>query len=317
MPIEQTAQVIEEFAGEDAENFITNKVAEAKKRLDKANKAKVKSTKLIEIKAEREAINQEKQSAQAEYDYWTQVQQARTQSGITANNPNDLNNPNDSNIPTETNTSNLTNQANESEEPQPIGVGAFGNIYNQFKGKIKDAFEFLFRNKSGDILGVFNRKGIGDIDVVWGNADMGLAHISDKHIGEGKSFSNTEDAINKIADVVNNGEVVFENGDKIVIKKDGNIVTLRRNIREKGKKIADKNWILTAYNENAGDNTSAISGVNQGQAAPTPDISTNKGNKKTDNTKLSVQKRRVTYFAKEDNELGEYFNFRDFVLRKI
>ena len=51
MPIEQTAQVIEEFAGEDAENFITNKVAEAKSRLNKANKAKPKSTKLIEIKA--------------------------------------------------------------------------------------------------------------------------------------------------------------------------------------------------------------------------------------------------------------------------
>ncbi|MBO5720455.1 MAG: hypothetical protein J6R61_02850 [Bacteroidales bacterium] len=57
MPIEQTAQVIEEFAGEDAENFITNKVAKAKSRLNKANKAKPKSTKLIEIKAEREAIN--------------------------------------------------------------------------------------------------------------------------------------------------------------------------------------------------------------------------------------------------------------------
>lgn len=51
MPIEQTAQVIEEFAGEDAENFITNKVAKAKSRLNKANKAKPKSTKLIEIKA--------------------------------------------------------------------------------------------------------------------------------------------------------------------------------------------------------------------------------------------------------------------------
>ncbi|MBR5532826.1 MAG: hypothetical protein IKU59_05945 [Bacteroidales bacterium] len=57
MPIEQTAQVIEEFAGEDAENFITNKVAKAKSRLNKASKAKPKSTKLIEIKAEREAIN--------------------------------------------------------------------------------------------------------------------------------------------------------------------------------------------------------------------------------------------------------------------
>lgn len=52
--------------------YYTEKLSSAKKRLDKANKAKVKSTKLIEIKAEREAIEQEKQSAQAEYDYWMQ-----------------------------------------------------------------------------------------------------------------------------------------------------------------------------------------------------------------------------------------------------
>ena len=64
----------------------------------------------------------------------------------------------------------------------------------------------------------------------------------------------------------------------MVISKNGKIVTLRKNFRVKGKKIADKNWILTAYNENAADNTSAISGINQGQAAPTTAISADKGN---------------------------------------
>lgn len=47
------------------------------------------------------------------------------------------------------------------------------------------------------------------------------------------------------------------------------------------------------------------------------ELSDNKGSKKNDKTKIPVQKRRVTYFAKEDKELGEYFNFYDFVLRKI
>ncbi len=51
-------------------SYYSEKLSSAKKRLDKANKTKVKSTKLIEIKSEREAINKEKQSAQAEYDYW-------------------------------------------------------------------------------------------------------------------------------------------------------------------------------------------------------------------------------------------------------
>ena len=158
------------------------------------------------------------------------------------------------------------------------GEGPFGKIYRQFKGKAKEAFDYLMKVKEGDALGVYNRKGIGDIDLVWGDKNGGLAHIISKHIGKGKSFANIEDAQNSISDIINNGGVIFENGDKVVISKNGKIVTLRKNFRVKGKKIADKNWILTAYNENAADNTSAISGINQGQAAPTTAISADKGN---------------------------------------
>ena len=158
------------------------------------------------------------------------------------------------------------------------GEGPFGKIYRQFKGKAKEAFDYLMKVKEGDALGVYNRKGIGDIDLVWGDKNGGLAHIISKHIGKGKSFANIEDAQNSISDIINNGGVIFENGDKVVISKNGKIVTLRKNFRVKGRKIADKNWILTAYNENAADNTSAISGINQGQAAPTTAISADKGN---------------------------------------
>ena len=31
---------------------------------------------------------------------------------------------------------------------QPIGKGVFGNIYDQFKGKVKEAFDFLTKHKS-------------------------------------------------------------------------------------------------------------------------------------------------------------------------
>lgn len=45
---------------------------------------------------------------------------------------------------------------------------------------------------------------------------------------------------------------------------------IRKNIREKGKKIADKNWVLTAYDELSADgDVSAIAPANQGQAART------------------------------------------------
>lgn len=80
-----------------------------------------------------------------------------------------------------------------------------------------------------------------------------------------------------IEDVINNGTVDFKDGDKIVIKKGGYVVTIRKNFRRNGKKIADKNWILTAYDESASDGNSAITKAFQGKAALTTDKSARKG----------------------------------------
>lgn len=55
--------------------------------------------------------------------------------------------------------------------------------------------------------------------------------------------------------------------------------TMTKNLREKGKKIADKNWVLTAYDENSADGTTgATRATNQGQAAQTAELSGGKVN---------------------------------------
>lgn len=84
---------------------------------------------------------------------------------------------------------------NVQESKKPIGEGVFGNIYDQFKEKIKEALDFIMEHKDGVLLGVFHRSGVGDIDLVWGDDKGGFAHIINKHVGEGKSFANAEDAI--------------------------------------------------------------------------------------------------------------------------
>lgn len=66
----------------------------------------------------------------------------------------------------------------DDEEPKPVGSGVFGNIYNQFKGKVKEAFDFLMKHKGGDLLGVFHRKDVGDIDLVWGDENGDLPIFS-------------------------------------------------------------------------------------------------------------------------------------------
>ena len=124
----------------------------------------------------------------------------------------------------------------DDEEPKPVGSGVFGNIYNQFKGKVKEAFDFLMKHKGGDLLGVFHRKDVGDIDLVWGDENGGLAHILNKHVGEGKSFANVDEAMSHIQNIVETGKNDFEDGDKIVFKKGSELVTVRKNFREGGKK---------------------------------------------------------------------------------
>lgn len=178
------------------------------------------------------------------------------------------------------------------EQNQSIAKSIFGEIYDQYRGKVKEAVELLMTKRGGDILGVFSRKNFGDVDFVWGDTNAGFAHILDKHVGVGKSFATAEDAALEIDRIIKHGDIAFDNGDKIVFKDGTKLVTVRKNLRKGGKKIADKNWVLTAYDNSGGDNTSAISKVVSTQAAPkgTPKIegkvndksSNIKGNEKTD-----------------------------------
>ena len=133
----------------------------------------------------------------------------------------------------------------QGEEIKPIGKGPFGDIYDQFKGKAKEAFDFLLKKKSGYLVGVFHRDEIGDIDLAYGEAHnpykgKGLAHIIKKHVETLKDFNSADDAIETITDVIENGEVKtgsvpntydIEKGDyRVVVASDEN-----------------GNWVLTAF----------------------------------------------------------------------
>ena len=162
----------------------------------------------------------------------------------------------------------------KANEPKPIGRSTFGSVYNQFKGKVLQAVKFLVNHESGDLLGVFHRKDIGDIDMVWGDEGGGLCHILNKHINE-KDFPTVKDLVFRIEDIINKGEVDkrHSNADKLVLVKDGYLVTIRRNVRERGIKIADKNWVLTAYNKDAPATTKAPADGTHGSTAVAPGTS--------------------------------------------
>lgn len=141
-------------------------------------------------------------------------------------------------------------QEGASGEVRPIGKGFFGNIYDQFKGKVKEAFDFLVNHKEGDLLGVFHRDGIGSIDLVWGNDNGGLKHIIKRHIEEQNDFSDVSEIQSAINDAISNGDIVRENEDKIVLQTDRYKVSINKQYRdENGNVIERKNWIVTAFDK--------------------------------------------------------------------
>jgi len=127
---------------------------------------------------------------------------------------------------------------------KPVGTGDFGEVYDQFKGKPKEAVDFLVKKKGGDLLGVFHRDEVGDIDLVWGESHnpyrgKGLSHIIRKHIETLHDFKDIDELSAVLDDVVNNGSV-GKNGNNIEITKDGYRVVLAQ--EDNGKK-----WVLTAF----------------------------------------------------------------------
>lgn len=183
-------------------------------------------------------------------------------------------------------------QESTSGEIKPVGVGHFGNIYDQFKGKVKEAFDFLVKHKEGDLLGVFYRDGIGDIDLVWGNDNGGLRHIIKRHIEEQNDFNDVFEMQSAINDVISNGDIVRENKDKVTLQTDRYKVSINKQYRdEKGNVIERKNWVVTAFDKSKkkGEKkyapsretlTTPSSNLNKADGVTLPsngDISTNKG----------------------------------------
>jgi hypothetical protein len=131
--------------------------------------------------------------------------------------------------------------AQETVDIQPVGKGQFGNIYDQFKGKAKEAIAFLMEKKEGEAIGVFHRDDVGDIDLPYGKTGeggFGLAHIIERREATGQ---NVEELLETLEDVINNGKIIRDT-DRIYLQKDDKKAVVRLDYDGKAK-----NWVVTAY----------------------------------------------------------------------
>ena len=119
------------------------------------------------------------------------------------------------------------------EEVKPIGNGPFGAIYDKFRGKAKEAIEFLRRIKSGEAVGALHHKDIGEISIVWGNSDAGLEKILRKH----------PEVVDNLQSLIDNMSVMIESENRIILENDTHKAVISKMLGQE----ETPQWLLTAY----------------------------------------------------------------------
>ncbi len=127
----------------------------------------------------------------------------------------------------------LQKVANPSLKQASEPLAEFGENYPEFYHDGKGAIQKLLETKSGQVAGAFEKEGLGDIDLVWGDSKMGLKHILERH---------PDLDLAKIPEVIENGNLVKQNDIRYRIEKDNYVIGL--SAEYKGEK---RNFVITAF----------------------------------------------------------------------
>lgn len=126
------------------------------------------------------------------------------------------------------------------EEKQPDKISEFlGKEFTGVKGQ--EAVDLLMKEKQGHVKGAFTRKDIGDIDLVWGNEGMGLAHII-------KRRKETKQPLGKLlsslTDVIEKGDMTIQDNKRFALRYKGKTAIVEPQI--KNNRLT---FLFTAYYE--------------------------------------------------------------------
>lgn len=175
-----------------------------------------------------------------------------------------------------------------SGEPQPIGKGDFGDIYDQFRGKPKEAIDFLTKKKGGEALGALSHKDIGEIDLVWG--EEGTGH-SDGY-GLAKLVKYHPEVLDNLQEILDEMQVVKRTENRINLESDKYKAAVRLTWNEQSK-----TWLLTLFEKknSALDNTTDTAktsdrGRRNDTATPQSTVSEGKDTKKTVDNQINLGK---------------------------
>lgn len=135
----------------------------------------------------------------------------------------------------------------------------FGTNYAEFYRDSKNAVRKLFfeakvaeqsgEKFNGQVAGAFYRQDLGDIDLVWGNDEIGLKKIIDKHLSDFADFKGdtAQDKLaNALGEIVKDGKLINDKGVNTLYFSQGEKVYLV-GLSEGFNGVGNNKWIITSY----------------------------------------------------------------------
>ena len=197
-------------------------------------------------------------------------------------------------------------------------VGPFGRVYRQFKGKAKEAIQFLLSKKEGEAVGALSHPEIGDIDLVWGeegtsNSDgYGLAKLAKYH----------PEVLDNLQEIINDMRVTKRSANRVQLESDTHQAAVRLTWDNKSK-----NWLLTAFEKknSVSDNTTDTGETSNGgkqndtatlQNTVSTDEGTTQSANKQENRQENAGNSTLEQIKAELKELAARA-LQDYIIRKL
>lgn len=186
---------------------------------------------------------------------------------------------------------------------KPVGVGAFGNIYNQFRGKAKAAIEFLKKLGSGEATAALHHHTIGDISLVWGDKKTGLDKILRKH----------PEVVDNLQSIIDSMEVVQESDNRIKLESPTHFAVVSKEYKGEPR----EQWLLTAYEKRESlENGKSMDTATSSLGGDTALSQSKESAAKIDNSPETSKENGEKFSLKDEKTLAGVHNITEEKLRK-
>ncbi|MFG1212006.1 LPD38 domain-containing protein [Xanthobacter flavus] len=173
-------------------------------------------------------------------------------------------------------------------EPDTLGMvdrsteGNFGPINYDFEGskgeRWREAVDWMRTEKAGEVPGAFHREGVGDIDLIYGWYDP----ATDKGIGFAKIEGKHPEAIDRLGDIITNGDILSRTENRIRIGGDDGIAVVRLDYDGEAR-----TWLMTAYDPESRPSSGMNHGEGRGGVPRAEDTTVRPDGLQTDTSSVS------------------------------